>query len=153
MRRWEIRYENSELPQRYGVINSHRPVVLLNDPHGETVQVVPLTTNTDRLDGCNNEFHVEINSTDRQCVALVDQIRTVPTSELSMTIIGTCNETERFGIGRAVDTLLLDYYGRRSNRLSLAAAKKPDMEKVFKIKMIRQLADEVLGDTDDVPRM
>lgn len=106
MKRGEIRFENVDAPQRYGVINSHRPVVVIGTNGVEAIQVIPLTTNLRRTQGCCARYHVPIQSTGHLSLAMVEQIRTVFPAELSNSILCNCTEDELCAIGQALEELL-----------------------------------------------
>lgn len=99
-----IYFENVQMPQRYGIIASHRPVVVVSErPSGEAVQVVPLTTSTHKMDGLF--CHVPIETTGRCSVALCEQVRTATVSELSRFPKGFCSAGEMKKIDAALRRL------------------------------------------------
>ena len=106
MKRGEIRFENVDAPQRYGVINSHRPVVVIGTNGVEAIQVIPLTTHRRSTQGCCARYHVPIQSTGHLSLAMVEQIRTVFPAELSNSILCNCTEDELCAIGQALEELL-----------------------------------------------
>ena len=133
MKRGEVRYENADIANRYGIINSHRPVVIIGVGHGEAVQIIPLTTNKARLRGCCEKFHISITSSGKQSVALVEQVRTASASEISPAIVGECTKEEMQKIDLAL-AKLLGLPTRTSSDANEAAA--------LNLRMIAKLADE-----------
>lgn len=99
-----IYYENAVVPQRVGIISSHRPVVIVCDkPSGTAVQVVPLTSGNKAQDGYAS--HVSVTSTGKQSVALCEQVRTVDFTELSRFPKGFCSNEEINNIESALRRL------------------------------------------------
>ena len=98
-------FENTEVPVRPGIISSNRPVVIVSDRAvGGCVQVVPLTTSEAKLND-ESGFHIPIESTGRSSVALCEQIRTVPLTELGRMPKAVCSESEIDAIDAAVCAL------------------------------------------------
>lgn len=140
MNRGEIRYENSNAPQRFGIINSHRPVVIVGITEGNAVQVVPLTTSPAKMIGCNTAYHVQVISSGKPCIALADQIRTVPKSEIGSALIGRCTAKEIAKIDACLCSMLGIPNQVIKKQTSEAAA--------LNLRMIAKLAAETAKELD-----
>ena len=103
MKRGEIYYEKNHTMIIPGVQNSGRPVVIVSKGvYGQTVVVVPLTTNPDRSEF---ESNVHICSTGRESYALCGNIRTVNVGTLGDKL-GECSGDEMDRIDSALAYVL-----------------------------------------------
>ena len=100
-----VYYENIESFNRTGIINSHRPVVIVSAaPTGNLVQVVPLTTKNNKLD--ENDARVQVKVKNMTSYALCAQIRTVNYRELSSFPMWVLTDKETEDINCAVRRVL-----------------------------------------------
>lgn len=101
-----IFYENTEAPERFGIINTGRPVVVVsNRIFGKAVQVVPLTSSEAKLSQ-EDDLHVPVCVNGRDSIALCEQIRTVHIQELSRAPKGRCSDDELAQIDAALEEML-----------------------------------------------
>ncbi len=106
MMKGAVYYENAELGTRPDIINSGRPVVIVTEnPTRNVVQVVPLTSNIDKLRS-GDPMHVAVSVCGNLSVALCEQLRTVHSNELRRFPIHVCSEDEIEQINAALQELL-----------------------------------------------
>lgn len=106
MMRGTIYYEASPASSIEGVISSNRPVVIISPrPMGNSIQVVPLTAQLDRVND-KFEHHITFENRGRTSTALCEQIRTVNVEHLGRFPIGFCPEDAMKKIDAAVAKIL-----------------------------------------------